>query len=343
MTEYAELARFVATSQWAILPSSLEMIVSLTQKLIATPKTRAEIQELKSEIQAATGRQRREPRQDGGKVGVVPIIGVITHRPTLLSFFFGGTSTMAMQSQIRELASDKTVETIVLDIDSPGGVTDGVTELWQVIYEARQKKKVIAVANTMAASAAYWLGSAASEFVATPSGSVGSIGVIHVHAEETKLLEKAGIKVHVTAAGKFKGEGNPFEPLTDEGKQNIKKRVIEVYTIFVKDIGRGRGVALANVRQGFGEGRMLGAKEAKELGMIDRIATFDQTVGFLASGQSADMEFRRRRALALAAGPVTKKEKPTFKPSAELLRARRRLAKNQAKQTEMEKWIGRTT
>jgi len=232
-------------------------------------------------------------------VAVVPVMGVISHRANMLTEFSGGTSTEILAQDIRQLASDGSIETIVLDIDSEGGNVEGVPELWKTIYEARQKKTVVAVANAMAASAAYHIGSAATEFVATPSGSVGSIGVFHVHADESKAIEEAGIKLTITKAGKT--EGNPFEPLADEGKDFIQSRVDEAYSTFVRDVAKGRGVPVGDVRNGYGEGRLLGAKEALDLGMIDRIATLDETIGRYAStarkrsNRMAALDFQRRQ------------------------------------------------
>jgi len=235
-------------------------------------------------------------------VAVVPVMGVISHRANMLTRFSGGTSTEILAQDIRQLAADESIETIMLDIDSEGGNVEGVPELWKTIYDARQKKTVVAVANAMAASAAYHIGSAATEFVATPSGSVGSIGVFHVHADQSAAIEEAGVKLTITKAGKYKTEGNPFEPLADEGKDFIQSRVDEAYSTFVRDVAKGRGVPVGEVRNGYGEGRLLGAKEALELGMIDRIATLDETIGRYAStarkrsNRMAALDFQRRQA-----------------------------------------------
>jgi signal peptide peptidase SppA len=168
----------------------------------------------------------------------------------------------------------------------------------------------------MAASAAFWIGSAATEFVATPSGSVGSIGVLHVHAEQSKALEDSGIKMTITKAGKYKGEGSPFEPLDDSAKDFIQGRVDEAYSMFVKDVAKGRGVSVGEVRKGYGEGRLLGANEAKELGMIDRIATLDKTIDRLASKNGSQqvltiaMDDPSGDTVAIAEEPATVEAEP---------------------------------
>jgi ClpP class serine protease len=94
-----------------------------------------------------------------------------------------------------------------------------------------------------------------------------------------------GIKVTLVSAGKFKVEGNPFEPLDADAEASIQRSVDESYGLFTLDVAKGRGVTVAKVRSGFGEGRLLSADEAKAENMVDRVATLDATVqGLLGRG-----------------------------------------------------------
>ena len=102
------------------------------------------------------------------------------------------------------------------------------------------------------------------------------------------MAEKAGVKVTMISAGKFKTEGNEFEPLSDEARAAIQKRVDGYYSSFTGAVAKGRGVTPSAVRGGFGEGRVVGANEAVSLGMADRIGTLESTLaGFGVSGYSA--------------------------------------------------------
>ena len=84
------------------------------------------------------------------------------------------------------------------------------------------------------------------------------------------------------AAGKYKAEGHPFAPLTDEARANLQRRVEESYRRFVAAVAAGRGVSEATMREGYGQGRLLGAREALAAGMVDEIATIDDVVADLA-------------------------------------------------------------
>jgi signal peptide peptidase SppA len=219
-------------------------------------------------------------RSDASVVHVLGIIGVISQRASMADEMSGpgGTSIERLTSAFRSAVRDPNVSAIVLDIDSPGGGVYGVQELAEEIRGARGGKPIVAVANSLAASAAYWLASAADEVVVTPSGEIGSIGVYSAHEDLSQLLEKEGVKVTLIHAGEFKVEGNPFEPLTKEAVAAIQGRVDDYYKAFTTAVAKGRGVSVNDVRGGFGQGRVVGAKQAIDAGMADKIETLDATV-----------------------------------------------------------------
>jgi ClpP class serine protease len=114
--------------------------------------------------------------------------------------------------------------------------------------------------------------------VVTPSGEVGSIGVYAAHEDISGMLEQDGVKVTLVSAGKYKTEGNPFEPLSDEAREYIQGRVDEYAAMFHRAVAAGRGVAVERVRSEFGEGRVFGAQEGVSRGLADRVGTLDETI-----------------------------------------------------------------
>jgi signal peptide peptidase SppA len=217
-------------------------------------------------------------RSSAPVIAVLPLFGTIAHRMGMFSDMSGGTSTERFQQYLNSAVNDPTVKSIVIDIDSPGGTVNGVPELADQIYDARQAKPIVAIANSQAASAAYFLASQASDVVSIPSGEVGSIGVYAAHLDLSKALENEGVKHTLISAGKYKVEGNPFEPLTAEAKQSMQEKVNNYHDMFVNAVARGRNTTSDKVRNGFGEGRMLQADQARRAGMVDRVATFDRTL-----------------------------------------------------------------
>lgn len=226
------------------------------------------------EMEAASGKRNAATQ---GSVAVIPIIGIISHRMNMMDDISGpgGTSVQKLTAQFRQALGDGNCKAIVFDVDSPGGSVEGVPELGAEIFEARNQKPITAVFNSMGCSAAYWLASAAGEVVCTPSGQCGSIGVYMVHHDESEALKKDGIKITMIKAGKYKTEGNPSEPLSDEARAAFQAKVDDYYSMFVKAVARNRGASQASVRDGYGQGRSLLAEDAVKQKLADRIATFD--------------------------------------------------------------------
>jgi signal peptide peptidase SppA len=172
-------------------------------------------------------------------------------------------------------------------VDSPGGLVDQIPETAAMIKAGREQKHVVAVANTLAASAAYWLSSQANEIVVSPSGEVGSIGVFAQHRDLSGALEQGGISVSLVSAGKYKTEGHPFGPLESEAREHIQQGVDDYYDLFVKDVASGRGASVKDVTSGFGEGRVLTAARSVKAGLADRVDTLDNVVAGLVRRSTA--------------------------------------------------------
>lgn len=188
----------------------------------------------------------------------------------------------AFADAVVSAAAEPGIGAIVMAIDSPGGVITGVPEAAEQIRAVRAEKPLIAVSMGMNASAAYWLSSAAKTVVASPSSYTGSIGVWTMHADVSKLLEDYGVKITLISAGKYKVEGNFFEPLGDVAKASIQADVNDAYTMFVKAVADHRGVSQAAVREGYGEGRVLNAHRALDAKLVDSVGTLGSVLAALA-------------------------------------------------------------
>lgn len=266
---------------WALMPERLHALASIVTRWsvgnAVDPDTlkQIEIDRVAREIRRASS---AAPAPGG--IAVLPLYGVITQRGNMVDAVSGPgmTSTQQFSAALRELVADKSVSQILIDIDSPGGSVYGVAELADEIQSARAQKPVVAIANSLAASAAYWIGCAASEFYVTPGGEVGSIGVWQAHQDFSKALEEAGVKTTLISAGKYKVEGNPYSALDEDAQTFMQSRVDDYYAAFTKAVAKGRGVPISQVREGMGLGRVLGADAAVQQSMVDGVATFDEVL-----------------------------------------------------------------
>jgi signal peptide peptidase SppA len=229
------------------------------------------------------------------KIALIPVSGPLTPRGS-----WYGSSLSQIASQVARAAADPDVAGIVLDVDSPGGTVAGTAEAAAAVADAASRKPVIAVVNTLAASAAYWIASQASEIVMSPSADVGSIGAMVMHVDYGKALEEAGITVTMIRSEQSpkKNEAHPFGPLSDDARANLQSRVDDAGGAFIKAVASGRKVSQAKVKEEFGQGRMFGAKDAVARGMADRVATLDQVVGGMVASVPSRSSARRRSALA---------------------------------------------
>ena len=267
---------------WAILPSALDAMI-----------------DNQFAPEAAAGRKLKSVT---GKVAVLSMVGPIDQRSSFWLDLFGGVSLEWFAAEFDKLMADSAVGAVVLDIDSPGGSVYGLAETTKRVFDARGQKPVVAVANSLMASAAYYLGSAADKVFASPSAQVGSIGTIAIHAEMSKALENEGVKVNIIRNPPTKGEGNPYEPLTEEAGADMQKQVDAYYGQFVADVARNRNTTKADVEKNYGRGRVLMADEAAVVGMTDGVKTLDQVIRELV-GQQAEAEagYKRKKRMQMEA------------------------------------------
>jgi len=227
-----------------------------------------------------------KPFAFGGGVAVIPIHGLLLNR-------FPGSVGMAtgydfVRGQLRMALADPDVSRIVFDIHSNGGMAAGCEELAQEIYRSREAKPSLAVVDSNCYSGGYYLGSAASRIVSTVSGGVGSIGVVAMHVDHSKLLEDAGVGVTFIQAGNEKTDGNAYQPLSERARERINSTVQYHYGLFTEAVAKFRGIPVADVRAT--EARCYTPPEALGLGLIDGIVDATDAVRGMLNDSEGQME-----------------------------------------------------
>ena len=212
-----------------------------------------------------------------GNVAVMHIAGVITKRYDFWTWYFDGTSADMIRDAAIELSSMEEIDTVVLNVDSPGGSVLGVADAAEAVYQLGKKKKTISVANSMMASAAYYIGSAAKKVYATPDAMVGSIGVYNAFLNFAGLLEKEGISYEVFRAGEYKHKPNSYEPVDDKGRKSMQASVDAYYTQFVQAISKHRKIDM-NEALKMADGSVQIGTDAAETNMIDGVASTEEVV-----------------------------------------------------------------
>jgi signal peptide peptidase SppA len=274
------IAEFLSTP-WALMPERLNAVSAVMARWSShAPATAEVLAGMDVDKIAREARRQTATSVSGGGIAVLPLYGVITQRGNMIEDVSGpgSVSTQKFAAALRQALADESVSQILIDIDSPGGSVYGVAELADEIVAARAQKPIIAIANSLAASAAYWIGCSASEFYVTPGGEVGSIGVWQAHFDYSQALAAEGVTPTLISAGTYKVEGNPYAPLDPEAQAFMQSRVDDYFLAFSKAVAKGRGVPIAQVRNGMGQGRVLGADAALEQDMVDGIVTLDEAI-----------------------------------------------------------------
>jgi signal peptide peptidase SppA len=231
----------------------------------------------RSEMCAAFGfnaQEQRKPFAFANGMAIIPVAGTLINRFNWA--YSSVTGYNFIRSQLNAALADDDVTGIVLDVNSYGGEAAGCFELAADIRAARDVKPVMAVVDSNAYSAGYAIASAASKIVLTPSGGVGSIGVIAMHVDMSKALADYGYKVTLIYEAEHKADGNPYEPLPDDVKASIQSSIHTAYGMFTKLVAENLGMDEQKVRDT--KSRIYRAEDALSLGLIHAIATPNQAV-----------------------------------------------------------------
>ncbi|WP_457554443.1 signal peptide peptidase SppA [Candidatus Pyrohabitans sp.] len=208
----------------------------------------------------------------GDRVAVIKVSGVISMDSGEGAFAYEATTPEGFKAQLDRALSDSSVKAILIEINSPGGSVVASEAIAEAIKEAKQKKPVVAWLGEIATSGGYYVASASSYIVADPGTITGSIGVISVFPEYSRLLKKLGINMTVIKAGEYKDFSTGYRPLTEEERRMVEEIIYDFYEQFIAEVAQNRNLSVEHVRS-IAEGRIYSAKRASELGLVDEVGT----------------------------------------------------------------------
>lgn len=272
----------IMTAPWAITPEKLTEIRAIYQTHLKGEKI--DLAAIEAKLGGPLERSEQGYTIENG-VAIITIEGVISRKMNLLQKISGGVSTELVQRDFAAAMKDEAVNSIILELDSPGGAVDGIFELAQMIYEARGKKQVATIATGQMASAGYLIGSAAEKvYISGETNMVGSIGVLYTHVDKSEAQAKQGHKTTEVFAGKYKRVSTENAPLSEEGKKDIQGKVDYIYSLFVDYVAKFRAVDTNAVVEDMAEGRVFIGKQAIKAGLVDGVSTIDDLVASMSAG-----------------------------------------------------------
>ena len=212
-------------------------------------------------------RDRAKPFLFNNGLAFIPMRGTLVHRNG--DPWYGTRGYDDIRREFDAAVADPDVAGIVFDIHSGGGMVYGNFELAEHIRKSRDEKPSLSVVNAGAMSGAYSLGSSAKRMVSTPSGDSGSIGVLTMHVDMSKALEKFGVAISLIHAGEHKVDGNPFNPLPDSVRADMQARLDGMWQKFISTVAVNRGMSEQAVRDT--QARVYQADEAVKIGLVDAV------------------------------------------------------------------------
>ena len=299
---------FTVDAHWAILGEyalgAESVLASLTPAMAdLAAKAHAETLAARGDVEVDA-----KPYTVDNGVAVLGLSGPMTKRPTSMSYYFGGTSTVMLGRAIRLATADASVKAILIKTSSPGGQVDGTSDLHDEIVRAKASKPVYAYVDGLMASAAMWALSPADGIYAGRTAQVGAIGTYAVMRDTSRAAMAAGVEVVVIREGMFKGAGTPGTVLTDAHRQEFQREVAALNDHFVNDVAAGRGLTPERARE-LADGRVHVGKAAQDIGLIDGVMSFEECLTMISSGTVPD---RKTAGNGTGATTMSEVKTPTF-------------------------------
>jgi signal peptide peptidase SppA len=253
---------------WAITETALHTILEIAARENESPQAVAA--KLGRNLQNSYSATEREG------VAIIPVTGPLFRYANLFTMISGASSYELLARDFSLALENPNIKAILLDIDSPGGEVNGVSELSNMIFEARGKKPIIAYASGDAASGAYWIASAADEIVVSETSALGSIGVVGVY--RNKSAKETSGEIEIVSS---QSPNKRLDPASDSGRARIQSRIDSMADVFIGTIARNRGVDAKIVQDNFGGGDVMIGANAVAVGLADRVGSLERLIAEL--------------------------------------------------------------
>ncbi len=258
-----------ASQPWLMLPDALDNLLTIADRM-GDPGA----------LESKTGIRLENSRTVSVRNGVaiIPVVGPVFRYANLFTEISGATSTQVLATDLQSALDDPNIKSIILNIDSPGGVAAGINELADQIHAGRARKSIVAYVGGTGASAAYWLASAASEIVIDETALLGSIGVVVEAVVEGEA--SSGRKRYQIVSRN--APNKRLDMATEEGRAKVGETVDAMGEVFVAKVARNLGVASDAVpAMGDFGGLRVGAA-AVESGLAHRLGSLEGLITELA-------------------------------------------------------------
>ncbi|WP_447956510.1 S49 family peptidase [Vreelandella sp. EE7] len=263
-----------ANRPWLITSEALDSVMAVADR-------QGDVEALETRLGRSLDNTRSVTVRDG--VAVIPVTGPIFRYANLFTEVSGATSTQVLATDFQAAFDDPAIKAIIPVFDSPGGEATGINELGDLIYNMRGRKRVVAYVSGMAASAGYWVASAAEEVVVDDTAQLGSVGVV---LSLRKREDKPGEKSYEIVSSNAPNKRPDLE--TEAGLAQLQTRTDELASVFLDKVARNRSLPREQVNDLFRQGGIATGALAVEAGMADRLGSLESLIAELAGSPASN-------------------------------------------------------
>ncbi|MDX8105767.1 S49 family peptidase [Escherichia coli] len=210
-------------------------------------------------------------------IAVLPVTGTLVHRLGGMRPFSGMTGYDGIVACLQQAMADSQVRGILLDIDSPGGQAAGAFDCADMIYRLRQQKPVWALCND----------TACSRRLVTQTSRIGSIGVMMSHVSYAGHLAQAGVDITLIYSGAHKVDGNQFEALPAEVRQDMQQRIDAARRMFAEKVAMFTGLSVDAVTGT--EAAVFEGQSGIEAGLADELINASDAISVMATALNSNV------------------------------------------------------
>lgn len=202
-------------------------------------------------------------------IAVLPVSGTLVSKTRSLQPYSGMTGYNGIIARLQQAMSDPGVDGILLDMDTPGGMVSGAFDCADIIARMRDIKPVWALANDMNCSAGQLIASAASRRLVTQTARTGSIGVMMAHSNYGAALKTQGVEVTLIYSGNHKVDGNPYEKLPKDVRDDFQTRIDATRRMFAEKVAAYTGMSVQAVLDT--EAAVFSGQESVDAGLAEEL------------------------------------------------------------------------
>lgn len=272
--------RYIDSQAWLITPEGLRLVAAVADRDL--PQVEAIQKEWGEHLDGSATVEVR----DG--VAIIPVAGPLFNKANLITRMSGATSYEMLARDITLAMEDRSVRSVILNMDTPGGAMDGVSELADLVAGYSGRKPITTYVGGQACSAGLWLASATDRIVVADTARVGCMGAVASMRKETEEGVEELVIVSSQTPRKARSPFDEDGEVATQARADIQAMVDRLAEVFIGAVAENRGMERVQVQAT--EGRVYVGSDAVAIGFADEVSTLERVISAAAGAPPASMK-----------------------------------------------------